>query len=122
MAPKTTGKGFPMAEKLYVRKGVTSDSFYLANEEMHILNGGSTYLVSLREKSWLYVSTGGVAERSSGGLDDCASAGAWDSSFLHDDLSFGRLLADSMAAGAASALDSLQDSGQSGWQNIAKLA
>ena len=63
-----------------------------------------------------------LADRSSGGLDDWASAGAWDSSFLHDDLSFGRLLADSMAAGAASALDSLADSGQSGWRDLVKLA
>ena len=31
-----------MADKLYVKKGVTSDSFYLENEQMHILNGGRT--------------------------------------------------------------------------------
>ena len=64
-APKTNGKGFPMAEKVYVRKGVTSNNFTLENEEMHVLNGGMTYNTRVQEDGWLIVSKGGLAEKTS---------------------------------------------------------
>ena len=41
---------------------------------------------------------------------------------LQDELGFGQDLTDCLAAGAASAPDLLQDSGQSGWQDLTKLA
>ncbi len=54
-----------MAEKVYVRKGVTSNNFTLENEEMHVLNGGMTYNTRVQEDGWLIVSKGGLAEKTS---------------------------------------------------------
>ena len=68
-----------MADKLYVKKGVTSDSFYLENEQMHILNGGRTYNTKLLNNGDLIVSKGGVASRttvSSGGCLQISSGGS----------------------------------------------
>ena len=65
MAPKTTGKGFPMAEKLYVRKGVTSSNLTLEDIEMHVLSGGTAYNTKVRDDGRLIVSKGGLAENTS---------------------------------------------------------
>ena len=54
-----------MAEKVYVRKGVTSNNFTLENKEMHVLNGGMTYNTRVQEDGWLIVSKGGLAEKTS---------------------------------------------------------
>ena len=41
---------------------------------------------------------------------------------LKDELNFGQSLSGDFAIGAASVLDSLQDSGQTGWLDLAELA
>lgn len=88
-ATETNGKGFPMAEKLYVKKGVTSDGFSLENEEMQVLNGGRTYNAKLLNNGDLIVSKGGVASRTTVSEGGCLQIFSGGSAELTEVFRFG---------------------------------